>query len=133
MTFRSKGSLRTSILDLSHHRRRPRLPLCLYHLPFLPCPFLNSSMPCCPTPHPTVPRSAKAPITPTTLSDTAPLLSMSFADTLTLYSTNHSATVLMDETLYWSSSLSSANILTPPALCFRRPALFRRQRQTWPF
>jgi len=110
-TFRSKGSVKhlwTSILDLSHHQRRPHPSL--YRLPFLRCPFLNSSIPCCPIPHPAVPRSAKAQITLPTLSDTVALVSTSFEDALT--SNNHSATMLMNETLHWSSSSSSSsNIL----------------------
>jgi len=52
---------------------------------------------------------------PHTLSDTVALVSTSFEDALT--STNHSATMLMNETLHWSSSSSSSNIL------YRQPSV----------
>jgi hypothetical protein len=48
-----------------------------------------------------------------TLSDTVVLLSTSFEDALTFYTANHSASMLMNETLHWSSSW--ANILNRQA------------------
>jgi hypothetical protein len=43
------------------------------------------------------------------------LLSTSFEDALTLYPTNHSASMLMNETLHWSSSSLLTNILNRQA------------------
>jgi hypothetical protein len=51
-----------------------------------------------------------APIT-LPLSNMVTLLSKSFKDALTIYAANHSASMLMDETLFWSSSSSMTNIL----------------------
>jgi hypothetical protein len=80
----------------------------------LPSNVLAPSIPCCPILHPAVPGSVKAPIAVPTLSDTVVVLSTSFKDALTFYTANHSASMLMNETLHWSSSW--ANILNRQAL-----------------
>jgi len=103
----------------------------VYRLPFFHCPFFNPSIPCGFIPHPAVPRSAKAPITLPTLSDTV-VLSMSFEDAL--FDPLSHQPLRIDA--YERGSVlvlivfDSDGHIESPALYFRRPALFPRQRRT---